>query len=70
MQGEDCSYCQFSNRETIELVKNNWTSSLFPPGTNVFKNVTIPAEYSVVDGQEHVINSAEELQKYYKEGEN
>lgn len=59
----------FLNRETdVELVKNV-TELFFPPGTNVFENVTIPAKYSV-DGQEHVINSAEELQKYYKEGEN
>ena len=58
----------FLNKETdVELVKNV-TELFFPPGTNVFENVTIPAEYSV-DGQEHVINSAEELQKYYKEGE-
>lgn len=56
----------FLNRETdVELVKNV-TELFFPPGTNVFENVTIPAKYSV-DGQEHVINSAEELQKYYKE---
>ena len=59
----------FLNKETdVELVKNV-TELFFPPGTNVFENVTIPAQYSV-DGQEHVINSAEELQKYYKEGEN
>ncbi len=58
----------FLNKETdVKLVKNV-TELFFPPGTNVFENVTIPAEYSV-DGQEHVINSAEELQKYYKEGE-
>ncbi|KXT85040.1 hypothetical protein STRDD11_00572 [Streptococcus sp. DD11] len=58
----------FLNKETdVELVKNV-TELFFPPGTNVFENVTIPAQYSV-DGQEHVINSAEELQKYYKEGE-
>ena len=67
MQGE-YARVTFLNRETnVELVKNV-TELFFPPGTNVFENVTIPAEYSV-DGQEHVINSAEELQKYYKEGE-
>lgn len=68
MQGEDARVT-FLNRETdVELVKNV-TELFFPPGTNVFENVTIPAKYSV-DGQEHVINSAEELQKYYKEDEN
>lgn len=68
MQGEDARVT-FLNRETdVELVKNV-TELFFPPGTNVFENVTIPAKYSV-DGQDHVINSAEELQKYYKEGEN
>ena len=67
MQGEDARVT-FLNRETdVELVKNV-TELFFPPGTNVFENVTIPAKYSV-DGQEHVINSAEELQKYYKEEE-
>lgn len=63
MQGEDARIA-FLNKETdVELVKNV-TELFFPPGTNVFENVAIPAEYSV-DGQEHVINSAEELQKYY-----
>lgn len=68
MQGEDARIT-FLNRETdVELVKNV-TELFFPPGTNVFENVTIPAKYSV-DRQDHVINSAEELQKYYKEGVN
>ena len=68
MQGE-YARVTFLNRETnVELVKNV-TELFFPPGTNVFENVTIPAKYSV-DGQGHVINSAEELQKYYKEDEN
>jgi hypothetical protein len=68
MQGEDARIT-FLNKETdVELVKNV-TDLFFPPGTNVFENVTIPSKYSV-DGQDHVINSAEELQKYYKEDEN
>lgn len=68
MQGEDARIA-FLNKETdVSLVKNV-TELFFPPGTNVFESVTIPAKYSV-DGQEHVINSAEELQKYYKEEEN
>ena len=56
----------FLNKTTDVALVKNVTELFFPPGTNVFENVTIPAKYSV-DGQEHVINSAEELQKYYKE---
>lgn len=65
MQGEDARIA-FLNKETDVALVKNVTELFFPPGTNVFENVTIPAKYSV-DGQEHVINSAEELQKYYKE---
>ena len=38
---------------------------LYKKGTNLFENVTIPADNSV-DGQEHVVNSQEEFVKYYK----
>ena len=58
----------FLNETTDVALVKKVAELFFPPGTNVFENVTIPAKYSV-DGQEHVINSAEELQKYYKEGE-
>lgn len=37
----------------------------FPEGTNIFENVTIPAEYSI-DGKEHKITTYEEFAKYYK----
>lgn len=56
----------FLNETTDVALVKKVAELFFPPGTNVFENVTIPAKYSV-DGQEHVINSAEELQKYYKE---
>ena len=32
--------------------------------TNLFKNVTIPAEYSI-DGQEHEIHSYDEFKQFY-----
>ena len=38
---------------------------LYKKDTNLFENVTIPADNSV-DGQEHVVNSQEEFVKYYK----
>lgn len=37
---------------------------LVNPKTNLFKNVTIPAEYSI-DGQEHKIHSYDEFKQYY-----
>lgn len=37
---------------------------LYKKGTNLFENVTIPAESSI-DGQEHIVNSQEEFVKYY-----
>jgi len=68
LQGYDSRVAFLNEEPDIKLVQKV-AELFFPPGTNVFENVTIPAQYSV-DGQEHVINSAEELQKYYKEGEN
>lgn len=68
LQGYDSRVAFLNEEPDIKLVQKV-AELFFPPGTNVFENVTIPAEYSV-DGQEHVINSAEELQKYYKEDEN
>ena len=65
LQGYDSRVAFLNEEPDIKLVQKV-AELFFPPGTNVFENVTIPAEYSV-DGQEHVINSAEELQKYYKE---
>ena len=38
---------------------------LYKKDTNLFENVTIPADNSV-DGQEHVVKSQEEFVKYYK----
>ena len=67
MQKSDAHVAFLNEEVDIELVQKI-TELFFPPGTNVFENVTIPAKYSV-DGQEHVVNSAEELQQYYKEGE-
>lgn len=37
----------------------------FPNGTNIFKDITIPAENSI-DYKEHVVQSKEEFLKYYK----
>ena len=37
---------------------------LVNPKTNLFKNVTIPAEYSI-DGQEHEIHSYDEFKQFY-----
>lgn len=37
----------------------------FPEGSNIFKDVTIPAENSQ-DGKEHVIQNEEEFLRYYK----
>ena len=37
----------------------------FPSGTNIFKDITIPAENSI-DNKEHVVQSEEEFLKYYK----
>ena len=34
-------------------------------GTNIFKDITIPAENSI-DNKEHVVQSEEEFLKYYK----
>ena len=68
LQGYDSRVAFLNEEPDIKLVQKV-AELFFPPGTNVFENVTIPAKYSV-DGQEHVINSAEELQKYYKEEEN
>ena len=68
LQGYDSRVAFLNEEPDIKLVQKV-AELFFPPGTDVFENVTIPAKYSV-DGQEHVINSAEELQKYYKEGEN
>jgi len=41
---------------------------LYKKGTNLFENVTIPAESSI-DGQEHIVNSQEEFIKYYHKKE-
>lgn len=67
IQGYGGQVTYLTETTDIELVQKI-AELFFPPGTNVFENVTIPADHSV-DGQEHVVNSAEELQQYYKEGE-
>ncbi|KXT84005.1 hypothetical protein STRDD11_01175 [Streptococcus sp. DD11] len=67
MQKSDSHVAFLKEDVDIELVQK-LAELFFPPGTNVFENVTIPAKYSV-DGQEHVVNSAEELQRYYRERE-
>lgn len=41
---------------------------LYKKGTNLFENVTIPAESSI-DGQDHIVNSQEEFIKYYHKKE-
>ena len=65
LQGYDSRVAFLNEEPDIKLVQKV-AELFFPPGTDVFEDVTIPAKYSL-DGQEHVINSAEELQKYYKE---
>ena len=37
----------------------------FPDGTNIFKDITIPAENST-DNKEHLIQSEEEFLQYYQ----
>lgn len=38
---------------------------VFPEGTNIFKDITIPAASSK-DGQAHLVQSEEEFLQYYK----
>lgn len=37
----------------------------FPSGTNIFKDIMIPAENSI-DNKEHVVQSEEEFLQYYQ----
>ena len=45
---------------SIDMIK-----LVFPEGTNIFKDITIPAASSK-DGQEHLVQSEEEFLQYYK----
>ena len=45
---------------SIDMIK-----LVFPEGTNIFKDTTIPAASSK-DGQEHLVQSEEEFLQYYK----
>lgn len=45
---------------SIDMIK-----LVFPEGTNIFKDITIPADSSK-DGQEHVVQTEEEFLQYYQ----
>lgn len=54
----------FLGKEDVSL-KISFLKLLLPEGTNIFKDITIPATSSK-DGQEHVVQTEEEFLQYYQ----
>ena len=54
----------FLGKEDVRF-KISFLKLVLPEGTNIFKDITIPATSSK-DGQEHLVQSEEEFLQYYK----